>query len=135
MGNVLRGVKRKVATGLVVMLAVVGVNVVVASPAMADCSVNAIQLQVYRSADLIVGGARFVGCGNPNSAAMAYIQRSRWYGWEDLASTQFRGDGRWYSMYYNCTGSGTHTYRTIATGRTVGGSPIFKSSGQIRTTC
>jgi len=135
MGNVLRGVKRKVVIGLVLVLATVGVNVAVASPAMADCSPNSIQLQTYRSADLIVGSARINGCGNSSVRTTVILQWGRWWGWEDLASRTAYGDGSWYGIFWNCTGTGTHTFRTIAVGRTVGGSPYTRVSNETRQTC
>jgi hypothetical protein len=49
------------------------------------------------------------------TSARAYLQRSRWYGWEDLDSVSYYGGGfheKWLTSY--CKGQGTYTYRLIS---------------------
>lgn len=45
------------------------------------------------------------------------IQRSRWYGWEDLSQKQWRGGpDQSYWIYYRCTYNGIHDFRTLSRG-------------------
>ncbi|GIH07830.1 hypothetical protein Rhe02_58970 [Rhizocola hellebori] len=135
MRNVLRGINRKIAVGLIVVLAAAGFNAVTAAPAMADCTPNSIEVQVYRTGNEMVGRGRFNGCGNGNIIASVHLQRWRGFYWEALVSRTMYGDGLWYAVWYDCTGKGTYTYRTIATGRTAGDKPFTRASGEVRTTC
>ncbi|GAA3162629.1 hypothetical protein [Nonomuraea salmonea] len=114
-----------------------------ATPAQATASIQmgaalACELHVGRtskSGSTIVGfGSQSQDCGTSGTSTLV-IQRSRWYGWEDLANTTVTGRGYDAYVRYNCTGTGTHTYRTIHVGRTVGGSPAFKESNHLRVSC
>lgn len=88
----------------------------------------------YRSGSTIVGYGSQANCGT-NGRSTLTIQRSRWYGWEDLVSIPVIGSGHNVYVRYNCAGTGTHDFRTIHTGRTVGGAPLFKGSNVIRVSC
>ncbi|MFB4285761.1 hypothetical protein ACBJ59_61615 [Nonomuraea sp. MTCD27] len=88
-----------------------------------------------KSGSTIVGfGSQSQDCGTSGTSTLV-IQRSRWYGWQDLANTTVTGRGYDAYVRYNCSGTGTHTYRTIHVGRTIGGSPAFKESNHLRVSC
>ena len=55
------------------------------------------------------------------------MQRSRWYGWEDMKTVKIVGPGENY-VKYNCSRTGTHEFRVIHTATTVGGTHLFKES-------
>jgi hypothetical protein len=88
----------------------------------------------YKSGTTIVGYGSQADCGSSGTSYLT-IQRSRWYGWQDLATVTLIGSGYDKYVRYNCSGSGTHTYRTIHTGRTVGGEPRFNESNHLRVSC
>jgi hypothetical protein len=104
--------------------------------ALPGCSMNDhARPGVRRDGSTIVGTGGFFGCSGSPYAQMT-LQRSRWYGWENLKT--WIGNftpGRTYSVSYNCRGTGTYTYRTIMTGRDVAGRPTFKESRRLRTPC
>jgi hypothetical protein len=88
-----------------------------------------------KSGSTIVGfGSQSQDCGTGGTSTLV-IQRSRWYGWENLASATVTGSGYDAYVRYNCSGTGTHTFRTYHSGRTIGGSPRFKESNHLRVTC
>jgi hypothetical protein len=87
-----------------------------------------------RSGDIIRGYGSQANCGSSGRSYLT-IQRSRWYGWEDLATATVIGSGHDVYVTYNCAGTGTHTFRTIHTGSTIGGTPLFKESNRITATC
>jgi len=47
------------------------------------------------------------------------IQWSRWFGWEDVRTETVVGNGD-HHIYWNCSGSGTHDFRTIINGTVAG---------------
>jgi hypothetical protein len=109
----------------------------VAAPASAASSAMACSLQVgrtHKSGSTIVGYGSQADCG-PSGTSYLTIQRSRWYGWEPLVTVTLVGSGYDKYVRYNCSGTGTHTYRTIHTGRTVGGQPRFNESNHFRVSC
>jgi hypothetical protein len=91
---------------------------------------------VRRTGNNIVGFGGFYGCSTQAYANLE-LQRHRWWGWQTLKSwSGTMNPGQTYTLPgYNCSGNGTYTYRTIMTGRNNGGSPTFKESGHLRTTC
>jgi hypothetical protein len=88
----------------------------------------------FRSGNTIIGYGSQANCGSQGTSYLT-IQRSRWFGWEDLTTQSVTGSGHDVYVSYNCSGTGTHTFRTIHTGRTIGGNPVFKGSNQITVTC
>ncbi|MEV4568574.1 hypothetical protein AB0K12_32805 [Nonomuraea sp. NPDC049419] len=89
-----------------------------------------------KSGNTIIGyGSQSQDCGTGGTSQLV-IQRHRWSGWtDDLATATVVGRGHDVYVRYNCSGTGTHTYRTIHRGRTVGGSPEFKESNHLRVSC
>lgn len=87
-----------------------------------------------RSGNTITGYGSQESCGTQGRSTLT-IQRSRWFGWEDLVSSTVTGSGHDVFVRYNCSGTGTHEFRTIHTGRTISGSPNFKESNHITVTC
>lgn len=116
----------------------VAAGILVGAPASAQAAALACELHIgktYKSGSTIVGyGSQTPDCG-PNGVSTLTIQRSRWYGWENLASATVRGPNYDQYVRYNCSGTGTHTYRTIHQGRTIGGSIKIKISNEIRVSC
>ncbi|MEU6711299.1 hypothetical protein ABZ897_07420 [Nonomuraea sp. NPDC046802] len=131
----------KTRAGIVsaVLVAAMAVPVVAMTTAAAQATTAmACELHIgktSKSGKTIVGfGSQSRDCGTRGKSTLV-IQRSRWYGWEDLASKTVTGSGYDGYVRYNCSGAGTHTYRTIHVGRTIGGSPKFKESNRIRVSC
>lgn len=87
-----------------------------------------------KSGNTISGYGSQANCGS-NGRSYLTVQRSRWYGWEDLTTVPVIGSGHDVYVRYNCASSGTHTFRTIHTGRTIGGTPAFKESNRLTVTC
>ncbi|MBB5866638.1 hypothetical protein F4553_000017 [Allocatelliglobosispora scoriae] len=127
--------RQKLATAAVTLIALLGINVALESPAAAACTPNDIVLQTYKSGNWIDGRASMPTCGDASRSSTLTLQRSRWYGWEDLGYGTVYGDGYWYYVSYNCAGTGTHEFRTIATGGTVGGVGYVRESNHITVTC
>ncbi|MEV4640346.1 hypothetical protein AB0J80_23660 [Actinoplanes sp. NPDC049548] len=64
------------------------------------------------SVDIVSGSGRAVirrGCGT--DTILVKIERSRWFGWEEVARKVATDVGRDYRVTYDCTGTGTHDYR------------------------
>jgi hypothetical protein len=129
--------KNRFKIGLAITALTVSGGALVSTPAQAaepDVSIMACTLSVSaptKSGSIITGsGSRNADCGTGNTRIG--IQRSRWYGWEYMATKEIQGSG---SVTFNCSGDGTHDYRTIQEGRTVGGSPLVKTSSSKRYSC
>lgn len=86
-----------------------------------------------KSGNTISGYGSKANCGTGTTHLR--IQRSRWWGWEDLATARVIGSGPDFYVRYNCAGTGTHTYRTIHTGETIGGRHLFNESNHLRVRC
>ena len=71
-------------------------------------------------------------CGDQ---AILTIQRSRWHGWEDMASATVDGPGYDQHVQYGCSGTGTHTFRTVIEAENLAGHYFFKESNHIRESC
>ncbi|MFG1709522.1 hypothetical protein ACFLIM_40695 [Nonomuraea sp. M3C6] len=82
----------------------------------------------------IYGSGRLTRCRGGFIKITVRLQRSRWYGWQTLA-TGSRTDNGLVSVKYRCKGNGTHTYRTQVAGLTWSGQTQFKYSNQFRTSC
>lgn len=72
--------------------------------------------------------------GSCNGTVDIYIQRSRWNGWEDMnhGILHLHSDQH---ISYVCTGTGTHTFRTIEMWVDADGNTQVKASNSIRETC
>jgi hypothetical protein len=83
-------------------------------------------------------GNDIIGYGSIRRAcqgkATITVQWSRWFGWENLRSATVQGPGYDQEVRWNCTGSGTHEFRTIIESR-VAGDPQSKTSNTITATC
>jgi len=79
-----------------------------------------------RSGNTLTGRGSQNGC-NANSVSYLTMQRSRWFGWEDLKTVKIVGPGENY-VNYNCAGTGKHEFRAIHTATTVGGTHLFQES-------
>lgn len=63
----------------------------------------------------INGYGSLSNCGAGAGTATLEIQRSRYYGWQTMASAIVTGPGYDQHVSYNCGGTGTHDFRTIIT--------------------
>ena len=86
-----------------------------------------------RSGNTLTGRGSQANCG-PKGTSYLTMQRSRWFGWEDLKTVKIVGPGENY-VNYNCAGTGKHEFRVIHTGRTVGDKPLFKESAHHTWNC
>ncbi|WP_129311548.1 hypothetical protein [Streptomyces sp. L2] len=86
----------------------------------------------FQDGDTISGsGAIIAPCGG---GATLVIQRSRWYGWEDMATVNFTGQHS-QAITYNCAGTGIHDFRTYINSRHTNGSYEFHESNHINANC
>ncbi|MEU4158773.1 hypothetical protein [Actinoplanes sp. NPDC026670] len=97
----------------------------VASPALAaECnpSVSA----PSKSGSTISGSVSRPNCGTGSGSLN--IQRSRWFGWETVATKKVTGSS---SISYNCAGTGTHEFRVMYQDASGGGvTRVRTSSGK-----
>jgi hypothetical protein len=106
-----------------------------AAGVLAGCYPENVSVRVDRSGHHIRGSGGFFNCTGSRYANIE-LQRHRWYGWQPLRS--WSGTfvpGIYYWLFYDCTNTGTHTFRTIMWGRRVDGTPWFRESNHYRTTC
>lgn len=99
--------------------------------ARASCEIHIGTLT--RSGNTLTGRGSQANCG-PKGTSYLTMQRSRWYGWEDLKTVKIVGPGENY-VKYNCAGTGKHEFRVIHTARTVGNKPLFKESAHHTWNC
>jgi hypothetical protein len=88
-----------------------------------------------KSGSYIVGHGSLSNCP-ASSTAHLIIQEYRGFvlGWDDKASgTAHQGYDT--AISYNCSGTGTQTWRTLITTQTIGGTYLTKASNQIRVSC
>ncbi|WP_406507743.1 hypothetical protein [Streptomyces sp. NBC_00212] len=69
-----------------------------------------------------------------SGGATLVIQRSRWYGWEDMATVNFNGRHS-QTITYNCAGTGVHDFRTYINSQHADGSYEFHESNHISANC
>jgi len=86
-----------------------------------------------RSGNTLTGRGSQANCP-PRSTSYLTMQRSRWYGWENLKTVKIVGPGENY-VNYNCAGTGKHEFRVIHTARTIEGKPRFKESARHTWSC
>ncbi|HEY6797186.1 MAG TPA: hypothetical protein VI248_21140 [Kineosporiaceae bacterium] len=120
-------------TGIFTAATAVVIGLAVAAPAEAHAADNSCLHigRTSRSGNTITGYGS-ISCG---TGANLTIQRSRWYGWEDLTTTPFHGTGHDAYISYDCGGTGKHDFRTIVWGYNVLGDYIVKSSNVITASC
>jgi hypothetical protein len=66
-----------------------------------------------RSGNVIDGYGSLSNCGAGAGTATLTLQRSRWFGWESMATAIVTGPGYDQHVRYNCSGTGVHDYRTL----------------------
>ena len=108
-----------------VVLASVALGVV-AMTAPASAETNSSEQLLIECLDIGLtnrSGNTIHGYGSIKSAcsgrATIAIQWSRWFGWENVTSESFTHHGD-HHIYWNCTNSGTHDFRTIISGTVAG---------------
>lgn len=110
-----------------------GLALTPASPAIAAaCDV---QIGVTsKSGSQIVGYGSQSNCG---SGGVSYlrIEKKSAISWITLKTVKVTGSGYDQYIYYNCSGTGTQTYRTTHSADTLGGGFKFKESNHIRVSC
>ncbi|MGN9776259.1 hypothetical protein ACTMS0_10850 [Micromonospora sp. H33] len=117
-----------------VALALAGLAVAPGSAASAaTCDVHI--GTTYKSGSQIVGYGSMANCGS-GQATLKIQKETCWDCWSQVGSSvTFTGSGYDKYIYYNCKGTGTQTYRTLITGKTIGGAYKTKASNKIRVTC
>jgi hypothetical protein len=86
-----------------------------------------------REGNQVVGRSSSWGC-ELNWRFTSTLQRNRWWGWENLADQFWTGDAA-SDRRFDCTGSGTYTYRVrLGWDNGVGGAGT-QYSGEFTTTC
>lgn len=63
------------------------------------------------SGPVVQGYGSQAGCP-AGTQSYVQIQRHRWNGWEPVATSMVVGPGHNVYVSYNCSGTGTHTFRT-----------------------
>lgn len=89
--------------------------------------------RTYKSGNYIVGYGSLSNCSSTSTASLI-IQRWTGLYWKNYATgTAHQG----YDTYIrqNCGGTGTQTWRTLITGRTIGGEYRTKASNELRVYC
>lgn len=85
--------------------------------AAATCTASNLSLTMQRpDASHLRAVGSYQGCSGGPDTTM-FLQRSRWWGWEDMASVTIHPAGTSASVVYDCRGTGTHDYRATASGR------------------
>lgn len=102
--------------------------------AKADAASNCVNIGYTRQGGNTISGYGSIPTSCGGSASLI-IQRSRWWGWEDMSSTTVSGSGYDQYVYYNCAGTGVHDFRTLITARHLDGSYDTKSSNVITANC
>ncbi|MGW1887056.1 hypothetical protein [Streptomyces sp. NPDC001970] len=89
--------------------------------------------RTYKSGNYIVGYGSLSNCASTSTARLI-IQRWTGLYWKDYATgTAHQGYDTYVSQ--NCSGTGTQTWRTLISGRTVGGETRIKASNELRVYC
>jgi len=83
---------------------------------------------------LIITGYGSSAC-DPHADIKLTIQRSRWWGWEDLETADVAGPGYDQYVHYNCAGTGVHDFRTIIWNGYLFGTRVQKASNVITVDC
>jgi hypothetical protein len=116
-----------VASALIALVAVPTTFIGAAPAAAATCPRVDVGYTI-KDGHYIKGSGSTPNCGR----VTVMLQRSRWWGWETLVSVNTTAPR---SVVYHCTGTGTYTYRTYVSARTVSGNYIHKESNHLRTGC
>lgn len=120
--------KHKIAGVVLTVASTLSVAAFAVQPAAAATCTRTVSTPWKTGNSIAAGGNVSTGCSG-NYAINLW--RSRWYGWEGLASSTVFTSGGGSALLYNCTGTGTHTYKASING---GGYPQ-KDSGEFRVSC
>jgi hypothetical protein len=104
-------------------LGVAGVTGATQAHASTTADLTCLQIgTTVQHGNTINSAARFL---DPCSGtATLIIQRSRWYGWEDMQTEAITAGG-WKGIGYDCSGTGDHDFRSIV--EAVNGAGQFES--------
>ncbi|MGD3107119.1 hypothetical protein [Streptomyces sp. YGL11-2] len=69
-----------------------------------------------------------------SGGATLVVQRSRWYGWEDMATQNFTGQHA-QTITYDCAHTGIHDFRVYINSQHADGSYEFHESNHINANC
>lgn len=103
---------------------------------LARCYPQNSYVGIFKSGHHIKAYAGFPRECRPNTCAFFELERYRGFGsWQLLGSKRIcaRPNDHWFT--YNCTGSGTQTYRAVIFGRTLGDRPWSKYTPELRKRC
>ncbi|MFI6510991.1 hypothetical protein ACIBCT_25585 [Streptosporangium sp. NPDC050855] len=119
------------ALGIAAVLATSLATVTPAEAAACEVQIG----RTSKSGSQIVGYGSLSGCPS-SSTAQLFIQRQTAPGfWSRVSAIATARQG--YDVYvrYNCSGTGTQSYRTQINGTTIGGTAKIKNSNTIRVSC
>ncbi len=86
----------------------------------------------YKSGTFSVGHGYSRGCGV--GAVRVTLQRHRAWGWTTAANGDFAAPGE-RTVYFNCNGTGTYTYRTVVSWSGSDGFTKTRTSSEVRFSC
>ncbi|MFI6504503.1 hypothetical protein [Nonomuraea typhae] len=90
----------------------------------------------HKDGNLIWGSGSLDGSCSQGSSANLYIQRWDVWRWVQMEDEVINGPGYVELIYFDCSGRGTQTWRTLVTWRNpYTGKPGSKPSNEIRVTC
>ena len=89
-------------------------------------------VQPAKSGNFAVGSGNAFGCGNGTIEIL--LQRHRAWGWSPVAQGTFNAPGT-KTLYWDCSGVGTYTYRTLVSWRSADGKPHNRTSAEKRFSC
>ncbi|WP_157252722.1 hypothetical protein [Nonomuraea typhae] len=90
----------------------------------------------HKDGNLIWGSGSLDGSCSGGSTANIYIQRWDVWRWVQMEDDIINGPGYVELIYFDCSGRGTQTWRTLVTWRNpYTGKPGSKASNEIRVTC
>jgi hypothetical protein len=140
-GSVRMKIHRTVASGALTAAALCGVTVSVsasasASAMRASAATCDVQIgQTYKSGNDIVGYGSLSNCSSWSTGRL-YIQRQIFPGnWGQVGTIATAHQGYDTYVRYNCSGTGTQSWRTLISFATVGGPTRIKVSNVIRVYC
>ncbi|GGO79259.1 hypothetical protein [Nonomuraea cavernae] len=126
---------RKIGRRTAVVVALVGLAMSPAAVANAQTASAALACGGPTAKTPWKVGTNIWGEGFAGSCAGDYrifVERSRYYGWETMAASQWIKANEGTVVTYNCSGTGTHTFRSAVW---KSGTGIIKTSGTFRTSC
>ncbi|QHC22207.1 hypothetical protein [Streptomyces sp. GS7] len=102
-----------------------------APAARADLTCTSIGRTVQDGTTISGSGAITAPC---SGGATLVVQRSRWYGWEDMATQNFTGQHA-QTITYDCAHTGIHDFRVYINSQHADGSYEFHESNHINANC